>query len=700
MKRAIAVLAAATLLLAVTCCGTVAAEEATYTPGNELLINGDFENGTTAWAGDAAEPGHKWIKNGVGRDGSAGMQLTDAEKNADGNIVQFYQGKIEPVPGNRYVLTFDYLANPENTFVVNSSSLGCGKKTVKLGEDADGTWKTYTKQFVVPNSYVAKENRGIGIYLQKLNENAPVVIDNISIRECTLNTKPQSVTLDYNEITLLKGRTQTLKALVEPVKSDINNTVWTTGNAAVATMESGKVTAVGAGTTEITVTLNNGLKDTCIVTVVDKEPTEADLTVTSLSWQGGDGQVKPGTRLTFTATIKNVGTVDVTEPFDVDFSAGLNRIFRVTYEGGVKAGEEVQITTKKWKAVKGDHMMAVRVNPTLKVAEANDITNNAYQINLRVAADRLTPAFNADLVTEAGMNNLTFNDDFDSLDTIDKAASGKPGYKWYVTRPYGASTLTPDDYSAKDGILYLHNEVSTYNYGLSTVDIPTWNGYTFNKGYLEFRIRMPHYDSSLSGGPAVWSMPENKLHNKDVEMWIEVDWMEYWGVTKACPEGYYTITLHEQWVDETITVTDWYNNGGTHSQRGFADAEWHTLGFLWEEGHLRAFYDGEQVLEQKWADGEIPDPPAKHQKGEYRFEDIFTYMDDQIVPFFINGSKDNPMEIDYIRVWQVGDGETAPSGLPSGVVWGAVGVAAVLIAAVLLWMALRKRKAASPATEE
>ena len=83
MKRAIAVLTVATLLLAVTCCGTVAAEEATYTPGNELLINGDFENGTTAWAGDAAEPGHKWIKNGVGRDGSAGMQLTDAEKNAD-----------------------------------------------------------------------------------------------------------------------------------------------------------------------------------------------------------------------------------------------------------------------------------------------------------------------------------------------------------------------------------------------------------------------------------------------------------------------------------------------------------------------------------------------------------------------------------------------------------------------------------------
>ncbi len=677
---------------------TVTADEVNYTLGEEVLLGGDFESNTERWMAEGT-PGEKWIKDGVGKDGSAGMQLVKADANSEGDIVQFYQGTIDVVPGNCYVLSFDFLANPNNTFVVNSSSLGVGKATKKLTDkNADGTWQTYTKQFVVPASYKAKENRGIGVYLQKLNADAPVVIDNLSLRECTMNQKVESVKLDYNEIYLLKGNTQSLKALVDPVKSDVNNTVWTTSDAAVATVENGKVTAVGGGTATITVKMNNGLTDTCTVTVVDKEATEADLTVTNLTWEGGDGQVKPGTRLTFTATVKNVGTADVTDPFYVDFSAGLDRIFRITYEGGVKAGEEVQITTKKWRAKAGDHMMAVRVNPTLTVAESNDRTNNSYQINLRVAKDRLAPAYNADLVAQAGMHNLTFNDDFDSLDTIDKAASGKEGYKWYVTRPYGASTLTPDDYSAKDGILYLHNEVSTYNYGLSTVDIPTWNGYTFHKGYLEFRVRMPHYDSSLSGGPAIWSMPENKLHNKDVEMWIEVDWMEYWGITKARPEGYYTITLHEQWVDETVTVTDWYNNGKTHSQGGFGDAEWHTMGFLWEEGCLQAFFDGELVLTQKWADGEVPDPPATHKQGEYRFEDIFTYMDEQVIPFFINGSKDNPMEIDYIRVWQYGDAYTGDNGVPAGVIWGAVS-GAVVVVAVVLWLVLRKRKATAEVTE-
>ena len=240
--------------------------------------------------------------------------------------------------------------------------------------------------------------------------------------------------------------------------------------------------------------------------------------------------------------------------------------------------------------------------------------------------------------------------------------------------------------------MYLHSEVSTYNYGLSTVDIPTWNGYTFNKGYMEFRIRIPHYDGDLSGGPAVWSMPENKLHNKDVEMWVEIDWMEYWGATSSKPDGYYTITLHEQWVDETITVTDWYNNEKNKGKSGFADGEWHTLGFLWEEDHLRAFYDGEQVFDQEYGKDEVPVPPATIKQGEIRFDNIFVYMNEQQSPIFINGSKDNPMEIDYLRIWQF-DETPAPEKTPDTGASSAIPALATLLTASAAALAItRKRK--------
>ena len=689
MKR---VLVAATVVaLLATLCGTlsVSAAEPDYTTGAEILVNGDFEQGALRWAVDDNSPGKEWIRDGVGKDGGVGMRLCEVVADENNEKVQFYQGLIEVTPGNCYVLSFDYLAVPGNTFYVRSGNLGCGKNTVKLGDSADGTWKTFTKVFTVPSTYVPKEHKGLGVYITKVGEK-PAIVDNLSIKECTLNAKPESVVLDYGEITLLKGRTQTLKALTDPVKSDVNNTVWASSDETVATVSMGKVTAVGGGTATVTVTMNNGKSASCEVTVVDKEPTKADLTVNSLTWTGGDGEVKPGTKLTFTTSITNVGTEDVTEPFDVDISAGQDRLMRLTYNKGIKAGETVEITAEPWAAVAGDHMMAVRVNPTLKVAESNDVTNNAYQINLRVAEDRLVPAYNADLVTEAGFTNLTFNEDFDSLDTVDKAASGKEGYKWYVTRPYGASTLTPDDYSIKDGIMSLHLEVPTYNYGLSTVDIPTWNGYTFNKGYMEYRVRMPHYDGSLSGGPAIWSMPENKLHNKDVEMWIEVDWMEYWG-TKSKEEGYYTITLHEQWVDEKINVTDWYSNGGHRSKSGFGDAEWHTMGFLWEENRLRAFFDGRQVLEQTYGKGEVPIPLNTTEQGEFRVDDVFSYMNEQIVPVFISGSKGNPMEIDYIRVWQLGDGESEKSP-ETGAATALPTIGAVLVtAAAGMWVSRKRR---------
>ena len=654
-RKGLVLLAVLALLLTMLCTVAVSAEEAEYTLGEELLKNGDFEQGALYWGAENNEIGTAWVTEGAGRDGSFGLKLFDVTPDEDDALEQRYNSKVEAVPCNRYLLSFDYLANPDNKFYVHFSASGISRITIKTGADGDGTWKTYTKMITLPSSYVAKDSGFLRFSAQTINEEAPTVVDNVSLRECKLNAEPQSLQLDYNETTLLLGRTQTLKVLTNPVKSNLNNVVWESSDPSVATVTYGKVEALSGGTTVITVTAENGKTDSCKVTVVNKEATEADLTVDSLTWTGGRGEVDPATELKFTATVTNVGGVDVTEPFFVDFSAGQERIARVEYSGGVKVGESVTVTTEAWAAVAGDHMMAVRVNPTLSVAENDYTKNNTYQINLRVAEDRLAPTYNADLVTEAGFTNLTFSEDFDSLDTVDKAASGREGYKWYVTRPYGASTLTPDDYSVKDGVMTLHSEVSTYNYGLSTVDIPTWNGYTFHKGYLEYRIRMPHYDSALSGGPAVWSMPEDKLHNVDgLEMWIEVDWMEYWGITKDRPGGYYTICLHEQWVDENVTVTDWYENTNI-GKTGFGDAEWHTMGFLWEENHLRAFFDGKQVLDQTYGEDEVPIPLTVTQQGEFKIDGVLSYMNEQILPIFINGSKGNPMEIDYLRIWQVTD---------------------------------------------
>ena len=104
------------------------------------------------------------------------------------------------------------------------------------------------------------------------------------------------------------------------------------------------------------------------------------------------------------------------------------------------------------------------------------------------------------LAKERGMTVLVFEDDFDSLETIDVNNTGDKGYKWYVERPYKFTTLTEgEDYKVEDSVLTLCNKDATYNYGIGTYHPTKKNGWSFCKGYLEFRIRIPRNRSGRRG---------------------------------------------------------------------------------------------------------------------------------------------------------------------------------------------------------
>lgn len=263
-----------------------------------------------------------------------------------------------------------------------------------------------------------------------------------------------------------------------------------------------------------------------------------------------------------------------------------------------------------------------------------------------------------EIAKQHGMTRLVFEDDFDSLDTIDVTGLGTEGFKWYTTRAFRAKPLTGDDFYVKDSVLYLEQHDSLYNYGLCTYNPRTRVGYSFNKGVLEFRARIPHYDKALMkytepdcGGPAIWSFPIEKIHDTALE-WVEMDWMEYWGTHEGrFPEGYYSTTLHHC-RRETMhgTHTFWADNpnrGGA----GFADGEWHTMTFLWDEGVVDSWFDGKHAVRQTYRDNN-PEPKATVHDGDPDTPGIYTPMDTQPLALIINGAKNNPLHIDWIRVWQ------------------------------------------------
>lgn len=275
-----------------------------------------------------------------------------------------------------------------------------------------------------------------------------------------------------------------------------------------------------------------------------------------------------------------------------------------------------------------------------------------------------------EIAKKHGMTRLVFEDDFDSMDTIDINATGEAGYKWYVRRPYKSTTMTAEDITISDSILTLHETNSLYNYGLATVDGHNGVGYAFNKGVLEFRIRIPHFDQNKRNGreygcgvPAVWSFPREKIYEYDgnyAPQWIETDWMEYWGDLDKFPEGHYSITLHEvvRAKDENGVVikdekvaTQKHSLGHQRNQHGFHDGLWHTMTYLWDNDLFVGYFDDKEVLRMEYGEDRLCDPLPLLGVGE-QMKGAFSFMNKQELALIISGSLYNPLEIDWIRVWQ------------------------------------------------
>ena len=130
-----------------------------------------------------------------------------------------------------------------------------------------------------------------------------------------------------------------------------------------------------------------------------------------------------------------------------------------------------------------------------------------------------------------------------------------------------------------------------------------------------------------------------------------MDYLEYWG-TIFSEKKAYTVTMHEQTCEygSGHGATNWIKNQNTFWHYGLDDNQWHTMGWLWEEGSVTTYLDGKQVMQQKWggANGE----PELHVVNGELGENPFCIFDKYTQPITISGAKGWPMEVDYLNVWQ------------------------------------------------
>ena len=168
--------------------------------------------------------------------------------------------------------------NPVTSIRFNTSGLTLTRIGSTAGlsliyEPADATdkkltWTSSNEKVATVNSYGRVTATGIG----KATITAKTANGKTASIEVIVAIPATDVKLNKANISLTVGQTETLIATVAPEDASDKTLTWTSSDESVAKADkNGKVTAVGAGTANITVMTSNGRKSSCFVRVTKTE---------------------------------------------------------------------------------------------------------------------------------------------------------------------------------------------------------------------------------------------------------------------------------------------------------------------------------------------------------------------------------------------------------------------------------------------
>jgi uncharacterized protein YjdB len=189
-------------------------------------------------------------------------------------------------------------AQPATTVTVNEETTAVGmailaakakdSKTILKTTDVDKTTANWTTIIGLVNTGVTASGTS-----NLLTTNSDDFVNAIA-------TTVTGVTLNKTTLSLVAGSSETLTATVAPADATFKGVTWSSSNTSVATVDTaGKVTAVGAGTANITVTTDEGAKTAvCAVTV-----TAASVAVTGVTLNKTTTSIAEGSSETLIATV-------------------------------------------------------------------------------------------------------------------------------------------------------------------------------------------------------------------------------------------------------------------------------------------------------------------------------------------------------------------------------------------------------------
>ena len=147
----------------------------------------------------------------------------------------------------------------------------------------------------------------------------------------TVTTKAinvSSISLNKTKESLYVGNSTTLTATIKPANASSKNITWSSNNTAVATVDkNGNVKALKVGSATITATASNGMKATCVITVISN-----NVDVTGISISNNQIALGVGKQSTVLATISPANATNK----NISWSTSDGSIVSVDQKGNIK----------------------------------------------------------------------------------------------------------------------------------------------------------------------------------------------------------------------------------------------------------------------------------------------------------------------------------------------------------------------------
>ncbi len=276
-------------------------------------------------------------------------------------------------------------------------------------EDADDqslTWESNAPEVatVDENGNVTAVKAGSATITVTTTDGGYTASCNVTVKAATVNVT--GVSLDQETLKLSPGQSETLTATVAPENADDLSVTWTSDDPAVATVDKGgKVTAVAAGETTVTVTTNDGgYEAECVVTVSE----DLQIRVENVA-----------ATITTGVTMKVEVTVipETAETPEYVWSSSDPTVATVDENGEIKAlaagTTTITVATADGKAETSFVLTVVEITIDVKGIEIDQVTMKLMEGETKKLAAWVTP-------TNATNRNITFSSGDEDVAIVDK----------------------------------------------------------------------------------------------------------------------------------------------------------------------------------------------------------------------------------------------------------------------------------------